>query len=108
RFVWGTPAHAEDVDTVMRARHPSPLVPAAYAEGCPAVSPAGKRALSQRHGPGGRAFAFLSQHPDGREGVPVVQTAEPSMASEPTWLADGRTFVYDLGARPVGGSWPGP
>ena len=50
----------------------------------------------------GRAFAFLSQHPDGRDGVAVVQTAEPSMASEPTWLADGETFSFDIDAKHMG------
>ena len=43
RFVWGTPTHAEDIDTVTRARSPSPVVAAATAEGCPDVSPDGRR-----------------------------------------------------------------
>jgi len=44
--VWGTPMRAEDLDTVSHARRPSPVVPAAYAEGCPDISPDGKRLLA--------------------------------------------------------------
>jgi hypothetical protein len=106
RFVWGAPMRAEDVDTVTRERRPAPLVPAAYAEGCPDVSPDGTRLLYQGHASDGRAFAFLSPHPDGRDGVPVVQTAEPSMASEPTWLADGDAFSYDIDPKHMGVFWP--
>ena len=98
----GRRMRAEDVDTVTRRRVPSPIVPAAYAEGCPDLSPDGKRLVYQGHAPDGRPFAFLSPHPDGRDGVPVVQTAEPSMASEPTWLADGQTFSYDIDAKHMG------
>ena len=35
RFVWGTPTRAEDIDTVTRARSPSPVVAAAYRGGVP-------------------------------------------------------------------------
>jgi hypothetical protein len=102
RFVWGEPMRAEDFDTTTRARVPSPLVSAAYAEGCPDLSADGQRLVYQGHAPDGRAFAFLSQRPDGRDAVPVVQTAEPSMASEPTWLADSQTFSYDIDAKHMG------
>jgi hypothetical protein len=34
-----------------------------------------------------------------------VQTAEPSMASEPTWLGDGETFSYDIDAKHMGVFW---
>ena len=102
RFVWGAPARAVDVDTETRARVSSPVVPAAYAEGCPDLSPDGNRLLYQGRASDGRAFAFLSAHPDGREGVPVVPTAEPTMASEPTWLADGQTFSFDIDAQHMG------
>jgi serine/threonine-protein kinase len=102
RFVWGTPPHAEDIDTVTRRRVPSPLVPAAYAEGCPDLSPDGNRLVFQGHTLDGRAFAFLSARTDGKDAVPVVRTAEPTMSSEPTWLADGQTFSYDVDAKHVG------
>jgi hypothetical protein len=103
RFVWGAPElRAEDIDTVTRQRVPSPVVPEAYAEGCPDLSPDGKRLVYQGHAPDGRPFAFLSPHADGHDAVPVVQTAEPSMASEPTWLADSQTFSYDIDVKHMG------
>jgi hypothetical protein len=103
RFVWGMPPHhAEDVDLLTRARAPSAIVPAAYAEGCPDLSHDGRRLLYQGHALDGRAFAFLSPHSDGRDAVPVVQTAEPSLASEPTWLADGSTFSFDVDLKHMG------
>jgi len=102
RVVWGTPMRAEDGDTLTRARAASPLVPAAYAEGCPDLSADGNRLVYQGHARDGRAFAFVSQFPDGRDGVPVVPTAEPSMASEPTWLADAQTFSFDVDAKHMG------
>ncbi|HXU00776.1 MAG TPA: hypothetical protein VN903_07285 [Polyangia bacterium] len=102
RFVWSTPPRAEDVDTVTRKRVPSPLVPAAYAEGCPDMSPDGKRLVFQGHTKDGRAFAFLSEHPDGRDAEAVVPTAEPTMSSEPTWLSDGQNFSFDVDSKHMG------
>ena len=102
RFVWGSPPRAEDIDTVTRKRIPSPLVPAAYAEGCPDLSPDGKRLVFQGHTKDGRAFAFLSEHPDGRDAEPVVATAEPTMSSEPTWLSDSAAFSFDIDNARVG------
>jgi hypothetical protein len=96
RIVWGYPPRADDVDTRTGRRGPSPLVPAAYAEGCPDLSPDGERLLFQGHVPDGRAFAFLSNHPDGRDAVPVVAVAPPSYDSEPRWLSDGDTFSFDV------------
>ena len=95
RFVWGRPAHAEDVDTHTGVRKPSLLVPEAYAEGCPDVSPDGRRMVYTGHTPDNRAFAFVSTHADGSGGVPVVPIAEPTMNSDPTWLPDGQTFSYE-------------
>jgi hypothetical protein len=102
RFVWGTPPRAEDIDTTTRKRISSPLIPASYAEGCPDLSADGKRLVYQGHAADGRAFAFLSEYSDGREAVPVVPTAEPSMSSEPTWLADGQTFSFDVDPKHTG------
>jgi Protein kinase domain/WD40-like Beta Propeller Repeat len=96
RIVWGYPRHAEDLDTRSGVRVPSPVVAAAFAEGCPDVSPDGQRLVFQGHVPDGRAFAFLSDHPDGREAVPVVATAEPSHASDPRWLSSGDAFSFDV------------
>jgi hypothetical protein len=102
RIVWGTPPRAEDVDTITRKRVPSPLVPAAYAEGCPDLAPDGERLVYQGHTADHRAFAFLSQRPDGRDAAPVVPTAEPSMSSEPTWLGDNDTFSFDVDPKHMG------
>jgi len=102
RIVWGLPTHAEDVDTVTRKRVASPLVPAAYAEGCPDLSPDGTRLVYQGHTTDRRAFAFLSQRADGRDAVAVVPTAEPSMSSEPTWLSDNDTFSFDVDPKHMG------
>ena len=95
RFVWGDPRRAEDVDTVTRRRVPSPLVPEAYAEGCPDVSPDGKRMVFTGHTPDKRPFAFVSERADGSQAVPVVQIAEPTMTSDPTWMADSQSFSYE-------------
>jgi len=102
RIVWGHPARAEDIDTQSRERRPSPLVAAAYAEGCPDLSPDGQRLLYPGHVEDGRAFAFVSEHADGSKGQPVVATAEPSQLSEPRWLADGKAFSYDVDTRHIG------
>ena len=96
RFVWGYPPRSEDLDTRTGKRTPSPLVPDAYAEGCPDLTRDGKKLVYTGHTPDDRAFAFVSPHPDGRDAVPVVPIAEPSMASDPTWMPDGETFSYDV------------
>jgi len=96
RFVWGYPPHAEDVDTRTGKRTPSPLVPDAYAEGCPDLSRDGKRLVYAGHTADDRAYAFVSTHPDGRYAVPEVPIAEPSMSSDPVWLPDSETFTYDI------------
>jgi serine/threonine protein kinase len=102
RFMRRDSAHAEDLDTRTGERKLSPLVPDAYAEGCPSLSPDGRRLVYVGHTGEGRAFAFVSEHPDGRDAVPEVQTAEPSFNSDPVWLADGESFVYDLDEKGVG------
>jgi hypothetical protein len=101
RFVWGDRGRAEDIDTRSGEHRPSPLVPDAYAEGCPDVSADGKRLVYAGHTADERPFAFVSTHSDGSDGVAEVQTAEPSVDSDPVWLADGETFVYDVDDRHV-------
>ena len=70
--------------------------------GAPNLSPDGRRLLYQGHAKDGRPFAFVSDRPDGKDAVPVAATTEPTMSSEPTWLADGEMFSYDVDARHVG------
>ncbi|HVZ88134.1 MAG TPA: serine/threonine-protein kinase [Polyangia bacterium] len=102
RFVWGYPARAVDVDTRTGEQKPSPLVPDAYAEGCPDLSADGRRLVYTGHTPDERAFAFVSMHADGRDGIPAVQTGEPGAYSDPVWLADGETFAYDVDDKHIG------
>jgi len=101
RFVWGYPPHAEDVDTHSGERKPSPLVANAYAEGCPDLSPDGRQLVYTGHTKDDRAFAFVSGHADGRDGVPEVQMGEPGVNSDPVWLPDGESFVYDVDDKHV-------
>ena len=99
RFVYGHPSRAEDVNVRTGQRVPSPLVPEAFAEGCPDVTADGRRLLFAGHTKDARPFVFVSEHPDGRDAVPVVPMAEPTMSSEPEWLIDGDTFVYDADTK---------
>jgi len=101
RFVWGTPPRAEDIDTTTRRRVPSPLVPETYAEGCPELSPDGRRLAYQGHTKDGRPFAFVSENSEGRDAVPVVQTAEPSMSSDPSWVSED-WLSYEVDTRHIG------
>jgi serine/threonine protein kinase len=102
RFVWGRPTHAEDVDTHTGQRKPSPLLPAAYAEGCPDLSPDGKHLVYAGQTSDKRHFAFVSPHQDGRNAVPLIPTAAPSVNSDPTWLQDGENFSYEIDQRALG------
>jgi hypothetical protein len=102
RLVWGYPPRAEDVDTRTGSRVASPLVPEAHAEGCPDLTPDGQRLVYTGHTPDNRAYAFVSTHPDGRDAVPEVQIAEPSRTSDPVWLPDGQSFLYDIDDKHVG------
>ncbi len=94
RFVWGRPRHAEDVNIRTGKRTPSALVPEAFAEGCPDTTREG-RVVFTGHTPEQRAFAFLSEHPDGRDAVPVAAMAQPSVLSDPVWFPDGDRFQYE-------------
>ncbi len=102
RFVWGAPKHSEDLDLRTGRRTPSPLVPEAYREGCAELSPDGKRLAFEGYSPDGRAFIYLSEHPDGRGAVPIVATTDPSVSSEPQWLAGGRAFTFDIDHQHMG------
>ena len=101
RFRWGAPPRLDEVDLRTGARRPAPVVPAAYAEGCPNVSPDGRRLLFPGHTAEARPFAFVSDHADGHGAVPVAPIAEPSMLSDPLWLADGDRFAYEIDIRHI-------
>jgi hypothetical protein len=99
---WGMPMRAEDLDTVTGGaplrRRPTRGLPGRLADGTPRL-------------PGTRPTAARSRlcprMPTGRTPRRSMQTAEPSMASEPTWLADGQTFsrhrAKHMGCFPGGG-----
>jgi len=102
RLVWGKPRRAEDLDVSSGRRTPSPVVPEAYAEGCPDLSPDGKRLVFQGRGPEDRPYAFVSNSSDGRDAKPVVPIGDPSLNSHPIWLAGGESFLYDVDLKYVG------
>jgi serine/threonine protein kinase len=96
RVVWGTPRRAEDIDVKSGVRVLSDLVPQSFQDGCPENSPDGQQLIFEGFDGNGRAHIFHSANPSGREAVPVVSSAEPSIGSEPQWLSSGREFVFDL------------
>ena len=102
RFVWGYPPQADDVDIRTGRRAAAALVPDAYAEGCPDLSRDGRRLVYTGHTPDNRAYAFVSAHPDGRDAVAEAPIAEPSRTSDPVWLPDGQSFLYDIDDKHVG------
>ena len=95
RFTWGTPPHAEDIDIRTGLRRPSPLVPAAYSEGCPDVSPDGQLVF-QGYDKDGRPSIFKSPHPDGSNAVLATLAEDPSLLSEPKWVADGKAMIFEV------------
>jgi hypothetical protein len=102
RYVWGTPPRAEDLDTRSGKRAPANLVPAAYEEGCPDLSRNGRRLVFQGRTPEGAPFAFVSEHSDGRDATPVVAIGDPTVDSQPLWLEDNESFVFDIDLKHVG------
>jgi hypothetical protein len=102
RFVWGKPPRAEDLDTETGRRVPSPVVPQAYAEGCPDLSPDGHRLLFEGRAADGHPYALVSGSPDGSNARPIVPTADPSVDSQPLWLPGGDSFAYDVDVKHVG------
>jgi hypothetical protein len=102
RLVWGARAHAEDVDVTTGRHGASPLVTAAYQEGCPDLSRDGSRLLFQGYSGDGRAFAYVSRRSDGAHAEPVVPIDDPSVLSDPKWLPDGASFVFDSDLQHAG------
>ena len=96
RFVWGTERRAEDVDIQSGATVQSPLVPAAYAEGCPQLTIRGDKMLFPGHDADDHPVAFVSSHANGSDARAVIQIAEPSMDSAPVWFPDGDSFLYPI------------
>lgn len=102
RVVWGEPRRAEDVALATGARTPAVLPPTPPGAGPVVTSPDGAALAFEGYEPGGRPFVFLSPaRPDARP-VPVAAAADPSLASEPRWLAGSRAFIFDADVRNVG------
>jgi hypothetical protein len=57
RFVWGDPRRAEDLEIDAGRRQSSSLLPTTYAEGCPDVSPDGRRLVYPGRTADGLPFA---------------------------------------------------
>ena len=102
RLVWGAPRTAEDLDIVTGQRRRSPLVPEAYAVGCPDLSPDGQQLIFEGYDGAGRPAIFRSPHPDGSAAAPTVRSAEPGFATAPKWLSDGAAFAFNLDSGHAG------
>ncbi|MDB4982257.1 MAG: hypothetical protein JWM82_3009, partial [Myxococcales bacterium] len=102
RVTWGEPSRAEDVDLASGARGPAGLPPLPACAGIPVLSPDGTRLACEGYDGGGHSFIFLGGTTPGARLAPVTAAADPSVSSEPRWLADGRAFVYDADPRNVG------
>jgi hypothetical protein len=101
-MTWGDARRTEDVDVVTGARVPAVAPSLPSRAGPPMLSPDGAALAVEGYAAGGRPFVFLGPPtPHGRL-VPVTAAADPSLASQPRWLAGGRAFVYDADVRNVG------
>jgi hypothetical protein len=101
RMTWGDARHTEDVDLVTGARTPA-LAPSPDRAGPPVPSPDGAYVAVEGYASGGRPFIFLGGAPTTARLAPVTAAADPTLASEPRWLAGSRAFVYDADLRNVG------
>ncbi|HVU50205.1 MAG TPA: serine/threonine-protein kinase [Polyangia bacterium] len=102
RVTWGDSRLTEDVDLATGARRPAPGPTAPDRPGAPALSPDGSSIAVEGYAAEGRPFVFLGPASPGAQLVPVTAAADPSLASQPRWLAGGRAFVYDADVRNVG------
>jgi hypothetical protein len=102
RVTWGDARRTEDVDLATGARTPSLMPAAPDRPGAPALSPDGAAVAVEGYAAEGRPFVFLGLSSPGARLVPVTAAADPSLASQPRWLAAGRAFVYDADVRNVG------
>ncbi|HVZ71264.1 MAG TPA: serine/threonine-protein kinase [Polyangia bacterium] len=99
RVAWGEPRHVEDVTLATGSRTPAPLPQLPARGGPPVPSPDGASIASEGYDDAGRPFVFLGAAQPGAHLAAVAAAADPSLASEPRWLADGRAFVYDADVR---------
>jgi hypothetical protein len=102
RMTWGDAHLTEDVDLETGAHVPAAAPAALDRPGAPALCPDGTLVAVEGYAPGGRPSVFLGPSSPGARLVPVTAAADPSLASQPRWLAGGRAFVYDADVRNVG------
>jgi Protein kinase domain len=102
RMTWGDPRRVEDVDLASGARTVAVVPPVPGRAGPAVVSPDGKALAVEGYAAEGRPFIFLGAASPDAQPVPVSAAADPSLASEPRWLAGSRAFVYDADMRNVG------
>jgi hypothetical protein len=102
RMTWGDARHTEDVDLATGARAPAVAPPAPDRSGPPVPSPDGAFVAVEGYAAGGRPFILLGGSSPSARLAPVTAAADPTLASEPRWLAGGRAFVYDADVRNVG------
>jgi hypothetical protein len=102
RMTWGDARVTEDVDLASGARLPvgAPSGPERAAP--PVLSPDGALVAVEGYAAGGRPFIFLGGSSPGAHLAPITAAADPTLASEPRWLAGSRAFVYDADVRNVG------
>jgi serine/threonine protein kinase len=92
RVIWGNPSRAEELDLDTGRRKPARLLPETFAEGCPELSPDGRKVLFVRSEDVG-TYVFMGAGPDGRSARKIVK------GSRPKWLPSGEEFVFDLDSR---------
>jgi len=102
RVTWGDTRLTEDVDLITGRRTPAAPAAALDRPGAPALSPDGALVAVEGYASGGRPSVFLGPSSPSAHLVPVTAAADPSLASQPRWLAGGRAFVYDADVRNVG------
>ncbi len=102
RMTWGDARLTEDVDLVTGARAPAITAPVPDRTGPPVPSPDGASIAVEGYASGGRPFIFLGPSSPQARLAPVTAAADPTLASEPRWLAGSRAFVYDADVRNVG------
>jgi serine/threonine-protein kinase len=101
RFIWGVQRHAEDVEITTGIRTPSNLTPDSYRDGCPQLSPDGKQLIYEGYDERAPHIVY-SNSPDGSNPRAIVSSAEPTLSSEPKWLASNDSFIFDIDTRHEG------
>src|SRR5205814_9976338 len=82
------PAEALDVDLATGQTSRPPLIAEAIANGCPQLSPDGRRLLYVKGDESKRSQIMLSGSADGQEAAPITEGTSPS------WMPSGEEFVY--------------